>query len=343
MWKSAAIIFALSALSGCKPSPATSTKNPPIPVYETVQTGGVKMVPVMNGKYKVWTKKFGSGPIKVLLLHGGPGLTHEYFECFESFLPQSGIECYYYDQLGSGFSDIPSDTSYISLDRFVDEVEEVRRGLDLDQFYLLGHSWGGMLTMEYAVKYPQHLKGAIISNMTASIPNYVTYINKLRQQLPADDVKKMEDFEARNESNSPEYQRLVKVLYDKHICRLPVWPEALDRSFRHINATVYNTMQGNNEFVVTGKFKNWDAWSKLPQISCPTLVIGADYDEMDPQEIRKMGQLIPHARVLMCKGSHMCMWDDQQHYFGGLIRFLRMAEGGEINARSGDQALTYFD
>lgn len=315
----------------------------PVPSFNEVQSGGVKMIAVRNGRYRVWTKKFGNGNIKVLLLHGGPGLTHEYFECFESFMPACGIECYYYDQLGSAYSDKPDDTSYIALDKFVDEVEDVRAGLGLDSFYLLGHSWGGMLTMEYATKYPEHLKGVIISNMTASIPDYVTYINKLRNKMPAPEVAAMLRYEQNNQSNDQEYQRLVKKLYNKHICRLQPWPEPLERSFRNINSTVYNTMQGNNEFVVTGKFKNWNVWNRLAQIKCPALVIGADYDEMDPEEIRRMGKLIPKGKVLMCKGSHMCMWDDQQHYFNGLIRFLRMTENGEWNSRSADQALTYFE
>jgi proline iminopeptidase len=298
-----------------------------IPTYTEVQTGGVKMIPVMGGKYRVWTKKVGDGHIKVLLLHGGPGLTHEYFECMESFFPQAGIEFYYYDQLGSHYSDHPTDTALWSVERFTDEVEEVRKGLKLDSFYLLGHSWGGMLTMEYAVKYPDHLKGIIISNMTASIPDYVVYINKLRDRQPADEVAAMKKYEAANQSDNPEYQKLVQKLYNQYICRIkPEWPEPLSRSFAHINSQVYNTMQGNNEFVVTGKFKNWDAWDKIPHIKCPTLVIGSVYDEMDTAEINRMGRVIPGAEVLMCSGSHMSMWDDQQHYMAGVINFLKKTD-----------------
>lgn len=301
----------------------------PVPLYTEVQTGGVKMIPVMGGKYKVWTKKIGNGAIKVLLLHGGPGLTHEYFECMESYLPACGIEFYYYDQLGSHYSDHPTDTALWSIDRFTDEVEEVRKGLRLDSFYLLGHSWGGMLTMEYALKYPLHLKGVIISNMTASIPDYVAYINKLRDKLPPDEVAAMKKFEANDQSDKADYQRLVKKLYNLYICRLPEWPEPLSRSFSHINAQVYNTMQGNNEFVVTGKFRNWNVWDKVGSIRCPALVIGADYDEMDPKEMERLAGLLKKAKLLMCHGSHMCMWDDQQRYMEGLINWLHETEAGK--------------
>jgi proline iminopeptidase len=322
------IIALLAALiaAGCMPTgrkKCVAERDKTIPQYSSVQSGGVKMIPVMGGKYKVWTKKVGDGKIKVLLLHGGPGLTHEYFECMESFFPQAGIEFYYYDQLGSHYSDHPTDTALWSVERFTDEVEEVRKGLGLDSFYLLGHSWGGMLTMEYAVKYPDHLQGVIISNMTASIPDYVVYINKLRDKQPADEVTAMKKYEAANKSDDPEYQRLVKNLYNKYICRLAEWPEPLTRSFNNINSQVYNTMQGNNEFVVTGKFKNWNVWDKIPKIKCRTLVIASQYDEMDPKELEKMSNVIPGAKLLVCQGSHMSMWDDQQHYMEGVINFLK--------------------
>jgi proline iminopeptidase len=320
--------------AACLPKRANNCSGPrdtTIPVYSSVQSGGVRMIPVMGGKYKVWTKQVGKSNIKVLLLHGGPGLTHEYFECMESFFPQAGIEFYYYDQLGSHYSDHPTDTALWSVERFTDEVEEVRKGLGLDSFYLLGHSWGGMLTMEYAAKYPGHLKGLIISNMTASIPDYVAYINKLRDKLPAEDVAAMKKYEAAGRSDDPEYQRLVKKLYNLYICRLPEWPEPLQRSFANINAQVYNTMQGNNEFVVTGKFKNWTAWDKLPGIKCPALVVASAFDEMDPKELEKMSNLMPRGRLLYCpQGSHMCMWDDQQTYMTGVISFLKEAEAGKV-------------
>lgn len=326
-----ALIAALitTACLPIKKRPCVAPKDPTIPQYTSVQSGGVKMIPVLGGKYKVWTKKVGNGKIKVLLLHGGPGLTHEYFECMESYLPQAGIEFYYYDQLGSHYSDHPTDTALWSVERFTDEVEEVRKGLGLDTFYLLGHSWGGMLTMEYAVKYPDHLKGAIISNMTASIPDYVVYINKLRDKLPTDEVAAMKKYEAANQSDNPEYQKLVKKLYNQYICRLAEWPEPLTRSFNNINAQVYNTMQGNNEFVVTGKFKNWNVWNKIPNIKCPTLVVASTYDEMDPKELEKMSQIIPHGQMLYCQGSHMSMWDDQQNYMEGVINFLKKTDAGK--------------
>ena len=131
---------------------------------DAIQTGGARLISIKTpkGEFKVWTKRFGNNPrIKLLLLHGGPGGTHEYFESLEGFLPAEGIEFIYYDQLGSGFSDQPKDKDLWTTARFVEEVEQVRiaLGLNKDNFYLLGHSWGGILAAEYALKYGSNLKG----------------------------------------------------------------------------------------------------------------------------------------------------------------------------------------
>ncbi|HJU84724.1 MAG TPA: proline iminopeptidase-family hydrolase [Holophagaceae bacterium] len=290
-----------------------------------VRTGGVKLIPIMGGKYKVWTKKVGRGALKVLLLHGGPGGTHEYFECFEDFLPKEGIEFYYYDQLGSYYSDQPKDESLWTVERFTEEVEEVRRGLGLDQFVLLGHSWGGMLGIEYALKYQQHLKGLVLSNMTASIKGYVEHAAELRKALPPETLAILDKYEAKGDYQNPEYlQAMMGVVYTRHLCRLDPWPDAVQRTFRHFADAPYNTLQGPNEFVITGRFKDWDRWADLPRIKVPTLVIGAGHDTMDSGQLQRMAKLLPRGRFHFCpNGSHMDMWDDQAAYFRGLLPFLK--------------------
>ena len=149
---------ATKANNPAAPASASPTATPTVPGDPLnppgIQTAGIRMLPVHNGQYKVWTKRLGQGPVKVLLLHGGPGFSHEYLEAMESFLPQAGIEMYYYDQLGCNNSDQPDDPSLWNLERYVEEVEAVRKGLGLDNFVLYGHSWGGILGIEYALKYP---------------------------------------------------------------------------------------------------------------------------------------------------------------------------------------------
>ena len=285
--------------------------------------------PNRKNEFKVWTKRVGSGPIKMLLLHGGPGCSHEYFESFEDFLPQHGVEFIYYNQLGSYLSDQPNDTSLWTVPRFLEEVEQVRVALGLEDFYLFGNSWGGLLGIEYGIKYGEHLKGLIVSNMTASIPSYLTYINHLRAQMPPEAIAIFEKYEALGQLEHPEYQDALQELYNRHICRVVPWPEPVSRMFSHLATPVYNTMQGNNEFVVTGTFKNWDRWADLHQITVPTLLAVGRHDSMNPADIEQMGRLIPNSRVLICEnGSHLAFWDDQAAYFGGLVRFLSDVEAG---------------
>ena len=290
-----------------------------------IRVAGIKMVPVMDGKYKVWTKKMGSGPMKLLTLHGGPGFPHQYLEALESFLPEAGIEMYYYDQLGTGNSDVPDDTSLWTIPRYVEEVEEVRRGLGLENFVLYGQSWGGMLSIEYALRYQQHLRGLVISNMTASIKSYLRRLEELKDLLTPQSRSSLDTLEAAQDYDAPEYERIMmEELYPQVICRTRPWPEPVTRAFRDANLKIYNEMQGKSEFVVTGNFKNWDRWDDLHKINVRTLTIGAAHDTMDPEDMKKMAALIPLGESLICpNGSHLAMWDDQAVYFAGLLAFLR--------------------
>ena len=293
---------------------------------------GIRMIPIDGGKYRVWTKRVGAGKIKLLTLHGGPGATHEYLECFEDFLPPAGVEFYYYDQLGSSYSDQPNDTSLWTIERFREEVEQVRVALGLEDFYLWGGSWGGMLGIEYALQYQRHLKGFILSNMTASIASFTKYVAQLRLQLPADAIAVLDKYEAKGDFENPEYQAVMfGQIYAKHLCRIDPMPDPVQRAFKHLAAPVYNTMQGPNEFVVTGNFKDWDRWNDLQKIKVPTLVMGATYDEMNPEDIKREGTLLPRSRTAICEnGSHLSMWDDQEAYFRHLLGFINDVEAGRI-------------
>jgi len=319
-------------------SPAASTIQPCDYLQSTetgIKNGGVRLIPVEGGKYNVWTKRIGNGKIKVLLLHGGPAMTHEYFECFESFFPQEGIEFYYYDQLGSYYSDQPADSSLWQTARFVEEVETVRKALKLEQFYLLGHSWGGILAIEYAMKYQDHLAGLIVSDMTASIPRYGAYNkNVLRPQMRKTLVDSLEAYEKKGSYKDPVYVDLVtREFYNKHICRIPLdeWPDPLNRAFKHLNEPVYVMMQGPSEFKVGGRLLNWDRWNDMKNIRVPTLCIGAKYDTMDPKDMEEMSKMVQKGRYHFCpEGSHCCMWDDQAHYFPGLVSFLKDVHAGQF-------------
>jgi proline iminopeptidase len=342
------IVLAICACSSSVQPPQTQAA-PTIPPYfdstgrDDALSGGVKMIPITtpSGAFKVWTKRVGNNPrIKVLLLHGGPGATHEYFEAFDSYFPGQSIEYYYYDQLGSAFSDQPKDPSLWDLPRFVEEVEQVRLALHLDagNFYLLGHSWGGILAMEYALKYQSNLKGLIISNMVASIPAYVEYAQgTLMPPMDQKVLAEIKALEAKQDFDNPRYMELlVPNYYALHILRMPPdeWPDPVNRAFARLNKDVYIPMQGPSEMSASGKLEKWDRSADLGKITVPTLAIGARYDTMDPKYMEKMAGLFGNGQYLYCPdGSHLAMYDDQKTYFEGLIKFIRDVDDGRFQTR----------
>jgi proline iminopeptidase len=301
-------------------------------------SGGVKRIPITtpHGSFKVWTKRVGNNPrIKLLLLHGGPGCTHEYFEAFDSYLPAAGIEYYYYDQLGSYYSDQPEHSGLWELPRFVDEVEQVRRALalDKDNFFVLGHSWGGILALEYALTHQQHIKGLIVSNMMASIPAYNQYAEQaLMPGMDPAALAEIKKLEAAKDFQNPRYMELLMHHhYVHHVLRMPLdwWPDPVERTFKHLNPNVYVPMQGPSELGASGKLEHWDRIGRLGEITVPALTIGARHDTMDPAHMRMMAGAMKRGRFLECaNGSHMAMYDDQETYASGLIKFLKDVDGG---------------
>lgn len=344
------ILFSLSMilLLGCKQQESSASavqENSPSDYLsfegrDDQFTGGIKMIPINTdkGTFKVWTKRVGNNPTKkVLLLHGGPGMTHELYECADGYFPQQEIEYIYYDQLGSYYSDKPDDLELWSTERFVEEVEQVRKALNLnsDNFYLLGQSWGGILAMEYALKYQNNLKGLVISNMMSSIPEYNAYAQEvLGPQLDPEVYKEIKALEDAEDFENPRYGELLfEHYYTEHVLRLPPdqWPEAVLRSLNHANNQVYVHMQGYSEFGITGDatLKEWDIKDRLKELSVPTLVIGAKHDTMDPDHMEWMSKEVQNGRYLFCpNGSHLSQYDDQKNYFGGVINFINDVDKG---------------
>ncbi len=301
-------------------------------------SGGARMIPVDTpaGTFRVFTKRVGNNPrVRLLLLHGGPGVTHEYFEACDSWLPAAGVEYIYYDQLGSFYSDQPTAPELWEISRFVDEVEQVRRALGLgkENLFLLGQSWGGLLAIEYALRHQEHLRGLIVSNMMASIPAYNAYAKGVL--MPAMDqaaLAEIQRLEAEGKSEDPRYMELlVPHHYEHHVLRMPAaeWPEPVNRAFAHLNPAVYVPMQGPSELGASGKLADWDRTVDLASITVPTLVMGATHDTMDPVHLEGMARAFPHGRYHHCPaGSHLAIYDDQASWFEGLLGFLRDVDEG---------------
>ena len=335
MTRLALIFAALFAFASCTQTSETVSHYFSYP--DTLEAAGIKLIPIQTpkGTFNVWTKRFGNNPkIKILLLHGGPAMTHEYMECFETFFQREGFEFYEYDQLGSYYSDQPNDTTLWKTERFVEEVEQVRKAIGADQsnFYIVGNSWGGILGMEYALKYQKNMKALLVSNMVASAPEYGKYAEEiLAKQMDPKILDEIRAIEAKKDFANPRYMELlIPNFYHEHICRLTIWPDALNRSFKHGNNTIYKQMQGPSEFGISGLLANWDIKNRLKEISIPTLMIGAKYDTMDPKAMEEQSKMVQHGEYLYCpNGSHLAMWDDQKTYMNGVISFIKKVDQGK--------------
>ena len=329
------ILFLLSLLTiSCGQNLDSTNKYLDYSSKDDKLSGGVKMIEIEtpSGKFNVWTKRVGNNPTKkVLLLHGGPGANHEYFQAIDSYFPKESIEYYYYDQLGSSFSDKPKDQSLWTIDRFVDEVEQVRLALGLDEnnFIILGHSWGGILGLEYALKHQNRMKALIISNMVPSIPDYIKYANGvLAPKLDPSVLKKIREYENAGDYTNTEYLGLIEEhYYPKHVLRMPLeeWPNPVTRSLAGLNYEIYLKMQGPSEFGVVGDalLKEWDRKNDLKNLKIPVLTIGGQHDTMDPKQMEWMSTEVQNGTYLHCpNGSHWSMYDDQETYFNGVTGYI---------------------
>jgi proline iminopeptidase len=205
--------------------------------------------------------------------------------------------------------------------------------LNKENFYLLGHSWGGILALEYALKYQANLKGLVISNMMSSCPDYGKYADDvLAKQMDPKVLGTIRMIEASKDFDNPKYMELLMPnFYAVHICRIPLdeWPEPMVRSFNKLNHSLYVTMQGPSEFGIGGNLALWDRKARLPELNVPVLTIGATHDSMDPEHMKWMSTQVKNGSFLLCpNGGHMCMWDDQQTYMNGLIKWLKETNAG---------------
>ena len=299
---------------------------------------GTKIITLDNG-YHLWTNTQGEGDIHLLALHGGPGGNHEYWEDAAEQLKKQGlnVQVTMYDQLGSLYSDQPDFSEpeiakkYLTYEYFLDEVDEVREKLGLDNFYLIGQSWGGLLVQEYAVKYGQHLKGAIISSMVDEIDEYVDRVNELREKtLSPEAVAFMKECEAKNDYSNPKYQEYVQVMNEQYVDRKQ--PSKLYHLKDLGGTAVYNVFQGDNEFVITGKLKDWHFRDQLKNIKVPTLITFGEHETMPIETAKTMNSLIPNSQLVTTPdGGHHHMVDNPDVYYKHLADFIRNVENNTFN------------
>jgi proline-specific peptidase len=275
--------------------------------------------------YAVWYRIVGErdqpGRLPLLVLHGGPGATHQYLEPLAD-LAASGRRVIFYDQIGCGRSARPTDEAFYSAELFVDELATVRQALGLDHVHVLGQSWGGMLAMQYALGRPAGLASIIVADSPADMKQWVSEANRLRGELPADVAAALAHHEAAGSTSSPEYGAAVDVFYRKHVCRLDPWPDAFARTAAALaeDGFVYNVMNGPSEFHVVGKLKSWSILDRLGAIVTPTLLLSGAYDEATPAIVGAIQDRIPHAEWILFEHSSHTPHLEEPAAFNAAVR-----------------------
>jgi proline iminopeptidase len=280
------------------------------------------------GNHEVVAYSYGSGDEVLLCLNGGPGLSCDYLRDAHGWLREKGLRIVAYDQLGTGKADRPDDPSLWTISRYVEEVETVRQALELDRVHLLGHSWGGWLSIEYTIRYPQAVKTLILENTVADIPHLSQELGRLRAALGSETVAMMQRHEAKGSLDHPEYQAAITLLNYRHVCRLEEWPAPVKRSLDDWNMGPYQTMQGPNEFLYIGNLRNWNRLEEMSAFRMPILITTGQHDELTPACALRMKIAAPHAEVhVFPNSSHMPFYEEPNAYFPVLLAFLEKQSG----------------
>ena len=258
----------------------------------------------------------------VLCLHGGPGGTHDYMLPLAD-LAQYGYRIIFYDQLGCGRSAVPKNVALFTIERAVEEVEGIRRVLNLGKVHLIGSSYGGLLAIAFALKYQRNLKSIVTIGGIASVPLAIAEMERLRSRLPPDVVEVMRKYEELGDYENQEYQKAVEVFYKKHLCRLEEWPKELLYTFENLSQPVYRTMNGPNEFLIIGNIRYWDVTDQLHKIRVPTLVTGGRYDEVSPKVAESIHKGIRRSKLaIFPDSSHLPMWEERSKFISTVRKFL---------------------
>lgn len=296
-------------------------------------------LPVVEGHvpfrgFRTWYRVVGKGEapgrLPLVLVHGGPGAPHDYFDPLAE-LARTGRRVVFYDQLGCGASDHPHDPSLWSVELYEAELAAVREALGLTRCHLLGQSWGGLLVLEHAAARPAGIAGLTLADPLVSTAEWIAAADTLREQLPEDVQRVLRRHEDVGTTDDPEYQEAVQVFYRRHVCRLDPWPDCLRRSLAALEADpeVYLTLWGPSEFHCTGRLAGWDVRGRLAAVTAPALVLGGRYDECTPAIQEDLHRRLPGSEwVVFERSSHMPHLEEPERFMEVVERFLGRVEEG---------------
>jgi proline-specific peptidase len=282
-------------------------------------TQGVIAVPGGN----VWFNRVGGGAgLPLLVVHGGPGLPHDYLSSLKRLADER--EVIFWDQLGCGKSDCPSDPALWTMDRSVAEMDAVVKALGLNRFHVFGNSWGGMLAQQYALDVTSTAVSLVISNSIASIPEFTKMVARLKSELDDATQWAIDRHEGAGTTHSPEYQAAIRTWNETYLCRARPWPTELEDAFRNMGAEIFETMFGPSDFHIVGTIRNWDVFDRLTEISLPTLVLAGRFDECVPEHMWLMHQRIRGSQFeLFEKSAHMPFIEEPDRFDSVMRDFLR--------------------
>jgi proline-specific peptidase len=271
------------------------------------------------------------GRLPLLCLHGGPGANWLHLVPYEALADERRVV--FYDQLGAGNSPLtqPHDPAMWTPELYLEEVDAVREALGLERVHILGHSWGGMLAMQYAIGQPEGLASLVVESSPANVPAWIAEVQRLRSELPPEVEATLRRHEEAGTTEDPEYEEAVMVFYRRHLCRTDPWPDWLVRCFEILDANpeVYRTMNGPSEFHVIGTIKDWDISGRLGEIRVPTLILSGRYDEVTPATVEIVHRGIPGSEwVLLEESSHMAQAEEPQKTLATIRGFLARVEAG---------------
>jgi proline iminopeptidase len=272
---------------------------------------------------KIWYRIDGEGDkTPVLLLHGGPGSSSFNLEPLKELSQDRPV--IFLDQLGCGRSTRITDTTLMTIEKNVEQLEQVRKALKLDNFYLYGHSWGTMLGMDYYVKYPKGIQGLIFSSPLFSTKIWTDDADTLIKTLPEATQKAIRESERLKDYANDAYKEAMEVYYKAYVRRSDKSKSQQDSAAKFFGENVYNFMWGPSEFTATGNLLNYNRLKDLPKITVPTLLTAGEYDEARPSSVRYYTSLIPGAQFKMIpQAAHSTMMDNPKEYIGVLREFLR--------------------
>lgn len=278
-------------------------------------------------EYELYYRRFGSGDNVLAGVHGGPGMPHDYLAPLAAHAG-SDFTVYLYDQFGVGRSDkpAPGDFDRYTVEHYREELEAVRQAIDPEgSFTVYGQSWGGMLAQEYALKYGDNVDSLVLANTMADTQSGYESMRSVLQELPEDDQKTIEAYEAVGDYDAPEYDAALEAAYQAHVCRTDEYPRPVHSAFERINLDVYGLMWGPNEYVLfdTARLRGWDVRNQLTEIDTPTLVLSGKYDEIEPSVARDIADRIPDSTIhVFEESSHMPYWEEPETHYEVLESFL---------------------